>query len=152
MIGRVVAALGLSLGLAPSCATGPGATEPVDGVVSVVDPWIRPTPPITNVGAFYFTLANRSPDPDRLLGASSPRCAQTEIHRTDTVDGVASMRPADPEDLMVAPGEDLVFEPNGLHLMCLGLDRPVEADDQVPLTLEFEHHDPLTLAAPADER
>ena len=129
------------------CGSGdePGSTSA--GGISVIDAWIRPTPPITNVGAFYFRLENGSDHPDQIVGASSPRCAEIDIHRTTEVDGVLAMVAAEPADLLVAPGAELVFAPSGLHLMCLGLTEPVVEGDEVPFTLELDRAGSLTVEA-----
>jgi periplasmic copper chaperone A len=87
-----------------------------------------------------------------VVAASSPRCAEIEIHGTDLVGGVASMDPAGDRDLEVPAGGELVFDPAGLHLMCLGLDEPVAEGDLVPLTVRFDGAGPLTVEALAENR
>jgi periplasmic copper chaperone A len=129
---------------------GSGATT-VDGV-TIGDVWIRPTPPVTNVGAFYLTVRNGAPQPDRVVAASSPRCAEIEIHRTDMVDGVAAMNPAEAADLEVPAGGELRFDPTGLHVMCLGLDEPVVAGDRIDLTVRLEIAGDVTVEAVAENR
>lgn len=141
----LAAALVLAAGACGGAATG--------GRVALVDAWIRPTPPVTNVGAFYLRIVNGSATDDRVVGASSPHCAEVEIHQTDTDDdGVASMRLAEGSDLLVAAGEDLVFEPSGLHVMCLGLDQPVVDGARLSLTVELAEIGPLTVEAAAENR
>ena len=87
-----------------------------------------------------------------MVAASSPRCDEVEIHQTTTVDGVASMARAHATQLAVESGGDLVFEPSGLHVMCLGLDAPIEDGQSVPLTVDFERGDSLTIEARAENR
>lgn len=122
------------------------------GEVVVTDAWIRPTPPITNIGAFYLTVRNDGPDPDEIVGASAPRCDEIEIHQTTTVDGVASMDRATEAELAVDPGRSVVFEPSGLHVMCLGLDEPVVDGERVLLRIEFERAGTIELEAAAENR
>lgn len=151
-----VASMALLLAVSAVACGGPGSDADTDAAtadgVTVGDAWIRPTPPVTNVGAFYLTVRNGTSQPDRVLGASSPRCAEIEIHRTDTVDGVASMGPAEPADLEIPAGGELRFDPTDLHVMCLGLDEPVVAGDVVPLTVSFERSGDLTVEAVAENR
>jgi copper(I)-binding protein len=134
-------------------AGGPEAVAevPVDGVI-LRDAWIRPTPPVTNVGAFYLTVVNGADRADRVVGARSPRCAEVEIHRSSTVEGVATMDPATSADLEVAAGGTLVFEPSGLHVMCLGLTEPVVEGEHIPLTVELVGAGELTVEAVAEGR
>jgi periplasmic copper chaperone A len=42
------------------------------------------------------------------------------------------------EALEIAPGKTEIFQPGGLHLMLFGLKAPIEAGQDVPLTLQFE--------------
>ena len=121
------------------------------GVV-VDDAWIRPTPPVSNVAAFYLTVRNDGETVDAVVGASAPRCQEIEIHQTSTVDGVASMGPAERAQLEVAPGAGLVFEPSGLHVMCLGLDEPVVAGERLTLTVELDRAGSVMVEAVAENR
>lgn len=123
------------------------------GSVVVVDPWVRPTPPISNVGAIYMRVRNEGDQPDAVVGVSSARCDVTEIHQTTVANGVASMREATPADLTLGPGQSLIFQPSGLlHVMCLGLDEPVVDGELLTLTVELEQAGPLTVEAVAENR
>ena len=61
-----------------------------------------------------------------------------EIHTTVMEDDVMSMMPATEADVTVDAGDSLVLEPGGLHVMCMGLQSPLEADDAVELELSFD--------------
>ena len=131
---------------------GCSGDDTATGGVAVVDAWIRPTPPVTNVGAFYLTVSNGTDRPQRIVGAASPRCAEIEIHRTSTVDGVATMAPAQPADLEIGPGEALVLEPSNLHVMCLGLTEPVVEGERIPLVIELAEAGERSVEAVATSR
>ncbi len=157
----VLAAGALTLaacGGSSSAGTGDSSVDPsavvsASGEVEVGGAWIRPTPPISNIGAFYLTIRNDGASPDRLVGATAPRCAEIEIHQTETdEDDVASMGEATADQLTIEAGRSLVFEPSGLHVMCLGLDEPVEAGQLVTLTVELERAGPVTVEAVAENR
>lgn len=123
------------------------------GSVVVVDPWVRPTPPISNVGAIYMRVRNEGDESDAVVGVSAARCDVMEIHQTTVVNGVASMSEATAADLVLGPGQSLVFQPAGLlHVMCLGLDEPVVDGELVTLTVELEQAGPLTVQAVAENR
>ena len=47
------------------------------------------------------------------------------------------------DELAVPRGGDVVMEPNGLHLMCLGLRSPLHAGDEFDLELDFDIHAPI---------
>ncbi len=128
------------------------AGEVAIGDLVVSDPWIRPTAPVANVAAFYFTVTGSDDVDDRLVAVTSPRCEAVEIHQSSEQDGVTSMRLAEPEDLVVIGTGRLQLEPNGLHVMCLGTVEPVTAGETIPLTLQFEHAGSVTVGASAEQR
>lgn len=74
-------------------------------------------PPDAPMRAGYLTLINHGPGPRTLVGARSAAFGSVEIHRTETVDGVARMR--EEREIVIAPGATLVFEPFGRHLMLM---------------------------------
>lgn len=88
--------------------------------------------------ALYFTVENQSDSADALEAAGSAVAASVVIHETIAGDdGTMGMRPVD-GPLEVLPGERLIFEPGGLHLMLVDVDR-LEAGDQVEVTLTWQN-------------
>jgi len=59
-----------------------------------------------------------------------------EFHHTSMEGDVVHMMPVSGIDLL--PGETIVFEPGGLHMMLAGLASPLPPGDRVLLTLTFE--------------
>lgn len=105
-----------------------------DGIV-VTDARIgMPTGPNA---ALYFTVENHSDGADLLEGAATTVAASVQIHETiDGDDGTMGMQPVD-APLEVLPGERLIFEPGGFHLMLVDVDR-LEVGDQVEITLTWQ--------------
>ena len=101
---------------------------------AATDAWARATPPGSDVAAVYVTLRGGKAA-DRLLGASTTRASMTHLHSMAETDGVARMRAVDGVD--VPAGKSVALAPNGLHLMLMGLDRPLVAGERFPLTLHF---------------
>ncbi|MDX1433811.1 MAG: copper chaperone PCu(A)C [Gammaproteobacteria bacterium] len=111
------------------------------GDIHVMDPWSRALPPVASNGAAYLQLNNRGGVPDRLVGASSPAAERVEIH-THTMDGgMMKMRRVESVDL--PPGEYVTFEPGALHLMLFGLKQPFVEGETYPVTLQFDHAEPV---------
>jgi copper(I)-binding protein len=109
------------------------------GEMTVTDAWGRSSPAVAEAAAFYVTFENGTSVDDRLLGvADTERCDAIEVHKSEMVEGLMQMRPADPSELQVAAGDSLVMEPGGLHVMCIGLRTPLVEGEEVPLTFEFE--------------
>jgi copper(I)-binding protein len=98
--------------------------------------WSRSTPPGVTVGVAYFTLKNDTGKSDRLLKISSPVAEKVQVHRTEILDGIARMREV--AVLHVDAGQELKFEPNGMHLMLMGLKKPLVGGQSFELDLVFE--------------
>jgi copper(I)-binding protein len=111
--------------------------------VTASNAWAPPSLAGAHNGVAYLTLANAGAVPDRLLSASTPVAKRAELHRSEMRDGVMTMRPEGA--LALAPGERVTLAPGGLHLMLLGLERPLAAGERFPITLAFEHRPPLTI-------
>ena len=112
------------------------AATSAEEVIRLERAWARATPPGTPVAAAYLVIDNRGPRSDRLLSASSPSAEKVEVHATVHDGDVARMRKVDP--LHVAAGERLVLEPGGMHLMLIGLRKPLTEGELIPIVLDFE--------------
>lgn len=135
-------------------ACGGGAGDVLieaDGLV-VTDAWNRPSPPGVDTAAVYVTLGNEDAPHDRLIGASSERCAVMTPHLTRIDDDIASMAEAGADQLGLHRGEEVVMEPNGLHLMCLGLDGRLAEGEPLTVTLEFSEHAPIDTPVSVEQR
>lgn len=143
---RSLAAIALTLAAMNTPAEGPP--------VLVEDAWVRAAPPSAEMLAGFMTLTNRSDRIHVLVGADSPDFREVSIHRTRIEDGMARMRPVEGVELL--PGESVVFEPGGLHLMLVGPERPLSPDDEVRLVLHLEDGSQLVTTAvvrhPAGDR
>jgi copper(I)-binding protein len=113
------------------------AAEPaLAGELAVTNAWSRTTPPGVTVGVAYFTLKNNTGKSDRLLKISSPVASKVQVHRTEILDGIARMREV--AVLHVDAGQTLEFAPNGMHLMLMGLKKPLVEGKKFELELQFE--------------
>jgi hypothetical protein len=119
--------------------------------VTVRDAWSRATPPGMTVAAAYLTVTG-GPRPDRLVGAATPRAAMAELHVVTESDGMSRMRQTDV--IEVPAGSTVTLAPQGTHVMLMGLDEPLVAGQQFPLTLQFATAGAVTVTvvvrAPAD--
>jgi copper(I)-binding protein len=112
------------------------------GSLHIGHPWSRATPKGAPVGAGYLVIENRGSDADRFISASSAISERGEIHEMAVTDGVMRMRPL-AKGVEIAPGMTAKFEPGGLHLMFLGLKRPLEKGERFKATLHFEKAGPV---------
>jgi hypothetical protein len=106
------------------------------GELTVTSAWARATTPSATMGVAYFRIDNGSAKSDRLLKLGTSVAASAEMHRSSVEDGIARMRAV--PVLHVAPGEKVEFAPGGLHVMLVGLRKPLVAGQTFELELMFE--------------
>jgi copper(I)-binding protein len=109
-------------------AAGPATIE-------VEHPWARESPPSVPNGAAYMTLVNQGRQPDQLLGVTGDVADKIELHAHLEEGGMMKMRQVD--KIEVNPGEPTVLQPGGLHLMLIGLKKPLVAGQKFTLQLNF---------------
>lgn len=125
-----------ALGLATGAAARPAA-------LAIRDPLIRPTAPGQPVTAAYMTLFNPTARPLRLTGVTCACAASVAPHESREAGGLMQMRPMGA--VVIQPRGRVIFAPGGLHLMVMGLRRPVKAGEVVPMRLSFEGLSPITV-------
>jgi periplasmic copper chaperone A len=113
------------------------------GDLKVMQPWSRPTPPAAGVGAVYFSITNLGRKADRLTAVSSPIASSVEIHESRGTQGLMQMRAV--RFVECPPGATVKSEPGGLHVMLLGLRRPLTPGMEFPLSLSFRDSGILTV-------
>jgi hypothetical protein len=119
---------------------GPARAEDyrVDGLI-LQQPWARATIGNLRMTAGYLVIENGTAEPERLLGAASPRAQKIELH--SVTDGMMRMESA----LDIPAGGSLVFAPGGYHLMLGPLDGPLLEGDRLPVMLTFERAGEITV-------
>ena len=111
--------------------------SPAFAQTTVSDAWVRGTVPGQKAtGAFMQIVSAQG---GRLVQADSPVAGVTEIHEM-TMDGnVMKMRAIPGLDLPA--GETVELKPGGYHVMLMGLKRPVQEGETLPITLVVEDQD-----------
>lgn len=111
-----------------------GAAGAQPGELAVGNAWARATPGKSETGAAYVTIL--SPTPDRLVAAATPAAAKAELHTMEMSGAVMKMRPVAGVD--IPAGKTVTLAPGGVHIMLMGLAKPLQAGQSFPLTLTFE--------------
>jgi hypothetical protein len=107
------------------------------GSIDVIDPWSRATPKGSDVGIGYMKIANTGTTPDKLLSASSDIAPSVQVHTMTMDNGVAQMRPVT-DGLEIKPGETVELKPDSLHMMFVGLKKPLVMGEHIKAILVFE--------------
>jgi copper(I)-binding protein len=128
----MVFALAMSLALA-------GAAEAKDvtkGALTLSDLQLRATPAGLPTSAAYLTIANAGRTADKLLSIDCACAASAMMHETRTVNGVSSMTMVG--EVAIPAGGKVQFKPEGLHVMLVGLKKPLKAGTTQTMTLRFQ--------------
>ena len=112
-----------------------GTVHPAVGAtVSVSNAWSRATPPATTVGVVYAELVATAAD--ALIAIDAGDVAErAELHVSSNEGGTMKMRPM--TSVTLAASQPVRFQPGGMHIMLIGLRKPLVAGTAVPLTFKF---------------
>lgn len=97
------------------------------------------------VSALYLTLTNNGTEPDELVSVTTPAAKVSELHSSRVDNGIVSMKPID--RMPLPPGQTIVFEPKGNHIMLMLLAHPLTGGEHIALVLHFRTHAPETADA-----
>jgi copper(I)-binding protein len=118
--------------------------------VVIEDAYARVSSAMAQSGAVFMRIYNHNDFDEVLIGATSDVAERVELH-THTQDAAGVMRMIEVEGgIAMAADETVMLERGGLHVMLLGLTRPLENGDSFSLTLEFQNSDPITIDVTVD--
>ena len=145
----VPAAAVLSIGLLTACASDDAATGAADttsaaaGVcaLTMADPWVK-AQDADMTGAFGV-FSNPSDAAITITSVSSPSAGMMEIHEVVDKDGAMVMQPKE-GGLVVPAGGTAELKPGSDHLMLMKLPAPIEAGDEVEITVVCDAGGSLT--------
>lgn len=107
------------------------------GALEISGAFTRATLPGAKVGGGFLTIVNTGGEADRLVSASSPVSAETQLHEMAMEGDVMKMRELE-NGIDIPAGATVTLQPGGLHVMFMGLNGSLEEGKQVPVTLTFE--------------
>jgi periplasmic copper chaperone A len=107
--------------------------QPAD--LEVTDAWTRDTVGGSNAAAVFMTIS--APSGDRLVAASSPIAAKTDL--MTMTGGSSAMEMTYIDDIAIPAGTPVSLDPSGLHVWLADLQQPLKAGETFPLTLEFDN-------------
>jgi len=104
--------------------------------VLVTDATVREMLPGRSMTAGYFSISNQTDVAAELISASSPQFGSIELHQHSHKDGMMKMEQV--QSVLVAAGEQVHFQPGGLHLMMFDAKTSITIGQQIPLRLTFK--------------
>lgn len=106
-----------------------------DAQTTVDDAWVRTTVPgQPSSGAFMRITADTD---SKLLSVSTPVAKDAQIHEMSMTNDVMRMGKVDA--VALPAGKTVALDPDGYHVMLMGLTGQIRPGDQVPLTLTVEN-------------
>ncbi len=113
------------------------AEEYSAGSIKISQVWSRMVPKVVPSAGGYMTLTNTGTEADTLIGGTVAIAGKVEVQRMTMTDGIMRMRRLD-AGLTIKPGETVVLDPSGYHLMFLELTERPELGAPIKGTLVFE--------------
>ncbi|AJA15370.1 copper chaperone PCu(A)C [Pseudomonas sp. YQ_6] len=111
-----------------------GLALPAMAQTTVSDAWVRASVPHQqSTGAFMVLTASSD---SKLVGVASPVAKTVQVHEMTMNGDVMGMREV--KAIELPAGKAVTLDPNGLHVMLMGLHNQVKEGDKVPLTLTIE--------------
>ena len=112
-----------------------GLAFQVSAQTKVDDAWVRATVPSQSASGAFMTV---TADTDsKLLSVASPVAKDVQIHEMSMKNDVMRMGPVKSVDLPA--GKAVKLDPNGYHIMLMGLTGQLKEGESVPLTLTVEN-------------
>jgi len=129
--------------LASASASGAGSES---ARIVVEKQWARASIGTSRPSVAYMTIGNNGKTAAVLIDVATPAAARAEVHESNTVNGIASMQPAGP--ITIPAGGSVRLRPGGLHMMLIGLNRPLQKGDILPIALHFKSGATITVEVP----
>ena len=112
-----------------------GLAFQVSAQTKVDDAWVRATVPSQSASGAFMTLTADSDS--KLLSVATPVAKDVQIHEMSMKNDVMRMGPVKSVDLPA--GKAVKLDPNGYHVMLMGLTGQLKEGESVPLTLTVEN-------------
>ncbi|MGE5545853.1 MAG: copper chaperone PCu(A)C [Solirubrobacterales bacterium] len=132
---RIVVGTALAMALAFAAMPASAGDAKLDQL-EIKNAWARATPPKAAAGGAFMTITNTGAADDHLMEAKSDVAKSVELHMHIEDNGVMKMRPV--QSIGVRAGQTVTMEPGGLHVMFIGLNKPLTQGETIQVTLVFE--------------
>jgi len=111
-----------------------GLALPALAQTTVSDAWVRASVPHQQSTGAFMTLTASSDS--KLVGVASPIAKTVQVHEMTMNGDVMGMKEVKAVELPA--GKPVRLDPNGYHVMLMGLTQQVKEGEKVPLTLTVE--------------
>jgi len=126
--------------------------EMPDGMRVAEGAWLNLPAVPGNPAALYFSIVNGSNSDAAIVAVDVTGAGSAMLHRTETMDGMASM--ADMDELIVPAGKTVSLRPGEMHVMAMDLDPALAEGGETEATVIFKSGDkasfPVLIRGPGD--
>lgn len=144
-ISAIAAALFITTSLT-ACATD-AAPESKLAAIGIDDGWVRVSEYSDHEGGMtgaFATFTNNTDADVTIVGGSAEIAGMVEVHEVVMIDDQMKMQPKE-GGIVIPAGQSLTLEPGGLHIMLMGLKKPILVGDKVTMTIDLEGADDLNV-------
>jgi periplasmic copper chaperone A len=113
------------------------------GEIHAIQAYARINPIKGRPAAVFLVMHNESKVADTLVAVRTPLARRALVHQNKSSGGVSKMLSL--AKVPVAPGDMILFEPGGTHIMLFDLVRTPKPGSRFPLTLIFAKGKPQTI-------
>lgn len=128
-----------------ACAAFLCPTLAIAGDIIITDAFVPLAPKGVMAHAAYMEVTNTGETIRSMIGVKAPDYAMAHIHQSMEKDGVATMMSM--HQLDIKPGQTVVLEPGGLHVMLMKPVAPLETGGSVALEVQFANGETIPVTA-----
>lgn len=128
----------------PAVAEQVANPSQVQNGIAVQSAWVRPTVGEQDSTGAYLTITSQ--EAIALVGVATPAAEIAEVHEMKMDGDIMRMRMA--QRIEIKAGEPLELKPGGYHVMLMALTAPIEAGQEIELSLQFEKPDGSKIEMP----
>ncbi|SNZ08650.1 hypothetical protein SAMN06265182_1373 [Persephonella hydrogeniphila] len=114
--------------------------------VIIKDPWVRAVPPTAKNSALFMVIENNSDKTEVLKSVKTDISKMVMIHKTVKQGDIMKM--VHVHELQIPPHSKVELKPGGLHIMLMGLKRPLKVGEILEFKLVFKNAGEITVEAP----
>jgi len=103
--------------------------------ITVQDAWIRGIPASATTTAAFMTIHNTGSDNAVLKSVDCAVAETVQIHTMEQVGEIMKMKEV--SELRIPADGQAILAPKGYHIMLIGLVRPINEGETIPLSLNF---------------
>jgi len=118
--------------------------------IIVNDVWIPEGPPSAKATAAFMVIENHTAKEVALIAAKTDAARATEMHKMEMRNEIMEMKKI--ERISIPAHGKAELKPGGLHLMLIGLTKPLKEGDKVSFTLQFSNSTEKTIQAVVKKR